>query len=68
MKWASGKPICFRLSLRRAHAYFEWATTSTFDGKPNRVGTGFPAGMKNVRCQVFHADMQRGKRSYGVVG
>ena len=26
------------------------------------------APMKNVRCQVFHADMQRDKRSYGVIG
>ena len=28
----------------------------------------FALEMKNVRCQVFHADMQQGKRSYGVIG
>ena len=31
----------------------------------HRVGS---ERMKNVRCQVFHADMQQGKRSYGVIG
>lgn len=40
-----------------------------------RIGSGdfssaipVAMGMKNVRCQVFHADMQRGERSYGATG
>ncbi len=58
-----------------SYATFGWTAPGAADANDaplklldSNLRAAIAAEMKNVRCQVFHADMQQGKRSYGVIG